>query len=112
MNFLTTKPTSWAVLGAVLLAAMFVFTPELALAAGGLGEVSNKLTSSLQDVKNILMAIIPLIAGILLIWKCFEGFTQHKPISEIIITCLWIIGAACAFEFALFIFREGSSINF
>ena len=111
MNFLNISRSSWAVLGAILFAAMFALMPEMAL-AGGLGDVGNKLTTSLTDVKNILMAIIPLIAGILLIWKCFEGFTQHKPVAEIIITCLWIIGAACAFEFALFIFKEGSSIKF
>ncbi|MBR5940175.1 MAG: hypothetical protein IKZ88_02875 [Neisseriaceae bacterium] len=111
MNFLSIKPSSLWGLGAVLLAAVFVFMPDMAL-AGGLGDVESKLTDNLKSIQGILMAIIPIIAGIILVWKCFEGFTQHKPISEIIVTCLWIVGAACAVEFAVFIFDAGKSISF
>ena len=109
--FKYTNAQSWAIMAAVLFLAVAVLMPEFAL-AGGLEDAGGKIKSSLESVKDILMAIIPVIAGILLIWKCFEGFTQGKPISEIIVTCLWIIGAACAFEFALYIFKEGSSIHF
>ena len=109
--FCYTNAQSWAVLASVLFLAVFSIMPEFAF-AGGLGEVESSLTENLNSVKSILMAIIPIIAGIILIWKCFEGFTQGKPVSEIIVTCLWIVGAACAFEFALFVFKTGSGISF
>ena len=109
--FKYTNAQSWAIMAAVLFLAVAVLMPEFAL-AGGLGDVKDQLETNLKSIREILLAIIPVIAGILLIWKCFEGFTQGKSVSEIIVTCLWIVGAACAAEFATYIFDAGKSISF
>ena len=97
---------SLGVLGAVLLAAVFMFMPDMALAAGGggLGGVESTITDTLKTVKNVMLAVIPIAAGIVLTWKCWKGIQEHQPVSDIITTAIWIVCAACAVEFAVWIF--------
>lgn len=96
---------SLGVLVVVLLAAMFVFMPETVFAAG-LDGVEKSVTSTLTKVKNIMLAVIPIAAGIVLVWKCWKGVQEHQPVSDIITTAIWIVCAACAVEFAVWIFGE------
>ena len=118
MKYLKSLDTqSLGVLGAVLLAAMFMFMPDMALAAGGsggggLGSVEDGITGVLKSVRSILLAIIPIAAGIILVWKCWKGISEHQPFSEIMTTVLWIVGAACACEFAVWVFDMGKGIKF
>lgn len=102
---------SQSVLVAVLLAAVFSFMPDMAFAGGGLGAVESELTSTLKTIRKIILGVVPIVAGIILIWKCVEGMQQQKSVMEILTTCMWIIGAASAIEVVTWIFGKfGGSV--
>lgn len=69
MNYLKSlNQQHWLVLGAVLLAALFVFTPDLAFAGNGLSALDS-VDDKAKKVRKWLYAIIGVCAGIYLLIK-------------------------------------------
>ena len=109
---------SLGVLGAVLLAAMFIFVPDIALAApsgsgsGGLGSVSTQVTGIMDTVLNIITLVVTSGAVIALLFFCFQGLTGRKDWSELIGAIGWCVGIGLAAPFTRWIISVAQSTSF
>lgn len=111
---------SLGVLGAVLLAAMFIFVPDIALAApsgsgsgsGGLGSVGTQVTGIMDTVLNIITIVVTGGAVIALLFFCFQGLTGRKDWSELIGAIGWCVGIGLAAPFTRWIIKLASETSF
>ncbi|MBQ9724300.1 MAG: hypothetical protein IJV56_03025 [Neisseriaceae bacterium] len=109
---------SLGVLGAVLLAAVFMFVPDIALAApsgsgsGGLGSVGTEVKGIMDTVLNIITIVVTGGAVIALLFFCFQGLTGRKDWSELIGAVGWCIGIGIAAPFTRWIIKLASETSF
>lgn len=109
---------SLGVLGAVLLAAVFMFVPDIALAApsgsgsGGLGSVGTEVKGIMDTVLNIITIVVTGGAVIALLFFCFQGLTGRKDWSELIGAIGWCIGIGLAAPFTRWIIKLASETSF
>ena len=109
---------SLGVLGAVLLAAVFMFVPDIALAApsgsgsGGLGSVGTEVKGIMDTVLNIITIVVTGGAVIALLFFCFQGLTGRKDWSELIGAIGWCIGIGIAAPFTRWIIKLASETSF
>lgn len=118
MKYLKSLDTqSLGVLGAVLLAAMFMFMPDMALAAGGgggggLGTVQGEITGIMDTVLIIITAVVTSGAVIAIIFFCFQGLTGRKDWSELIGALGWAIAIGLATPFVTWLISKAASTKF
>ena len=117
MKYLKSLDTqSLGVLGAVLLAAIFMFMPDMALAAGGggggLNDVQGEITGIMDTVLIIITAVVTSGAVIAIIFFCFQGLTGRKDWSELIGALGWAIAIGLATPFVTWLISKAASTNF
>lgn len=109
---------SLGVLGAVLLAAVFMFVPDIALAApsgsgsGGLGSVDSQVQGIMNTILNIITGVVTTGAIIAIIFFCFQGLTGRKDWSELIGALGWAVGIGLAAPFVRWLISVAQGTSF
>ncbi|MBP5790194.1 MAG: TrbC/VirB2 family protein [Neisseriaceae bacterium] len=107
---------SLGVLGVVLLAAVFMFVPDMALAAsnnsGGLGTVQGQVTNIMDTILLIITGVVVTGAIIAIVFLCFQGLTGRKDWSELIAALGWSICIGLATPFVTWLIHTAASTKF
>lgn len=90
-----------------LLATALAVASQGAMAAG-FDDVSDMATT----IRTGIYTIVGIVAGIVVLWQCFEGAQHRKQWGDILITCLWVIGAAASIAFVTYLWTKGGSMTF
>ena len=91
-------------LAAALLAALASQT----VFAGGFDDATNMATI----IRNGVYAVVSILAGMVILWNCFEGMQHRKQWGDILITCLWAVATAASVAFTAYLFTKGQSMTF
>ncbi len=91
-------------LAAALLAALASQT----VLAGGFDDVTSMATT----IRTGIYTVVGVIAAIVVLWQCLEGMQHRKQWGDILITCLWVIGAAASIAFVGYLWTKGGSMTF
>ena len=90
-----------------LLATVFAVASQGAMAAG-FDDVGNMATT----IRTGIYTIVGIVAGIVVLWQCFEGAQHRKQWGDILITCLWVIAAAASIAFVNYLWGRGQGMSF
>ena len=116
MTFLKSlNAQSLGVLGAVLLAAVFMFVPDVALAAsgsGGLGTVQGQVQGIMDTILLIITGVVVTGAIIAIVFLCFQGLTGRKDWSELIAALGWSICIGLATPFVTWLIHTAAKTQF
>ena len=90
------------------------------LAASALALISHGATAAGFDdanqmatnVRAGIYAFIGILAGIVVLWQCFEGSQGRKQWGDILVTCLWVVGAAASIALVTWLWTKGGSMSF
>lgn len=91
----------------VLFAAAIALVSQAAMAAG-FEDASTMATT----IRNGMYTIIGVLAGLALLWQFVQGWGGRKQWTDILETCLWIVGAGAAFALATWFFTKGGAMSF
>ena len=91
----------------VMIATALTVASQGAMAAG-FDDVSNMATT----IRTGIYTIVGIVAGIVVLWQCFEGAQHRKQWGDILITCLWVIGAAASIAIVTYTRTKGGSMTF
>lgn len=86
-------------------------TLALLAAQGAMVAGFDDVTSMATTVRTIYTLVV-VVAGIIVLWQCFEGAQHRKQWGDILITCLWVIGAAASIAFVTWLWTKGGSMTF
>ncbi len=87
---------------------VFGLLAQLTMAAG----LEAEATSMITTIRNVIYAIVGVVATICLLWQMAQGFMGRKTWGDILESCLWIVGAGAAIALATWLFSKGASMTF
>ena len=90
-----------------LIATALAVASQGAMAAG-FDDVSNMATT----IRTGIYVLCGVVASIIVLWQCIEGAQHRKQWGDILITCLWVIGAAASIAFVGYLWTKGGSMTF
>lgn len=103
------KPKKYKVTINQLFALFFLYSiSNMALAAGGFSEV----TALATQFRAWLYTFVGVLAAVVLIWACYEGFGGHMTWSEIMKKCLWIVAGGAGIPMAAYLWATGGKLTF
>ncbi len=91
----------------VMIATALTVASQGAMAAG-FDDVSDMATT----IRTGIYTFVGIVAGVVVLWQCFEGSQHRKQWGDILITCLWVIGAAASIAFVAYLWTKGGSMTF
>lgn len=101
------KPKVQLGIQAAALLLMAGLTP-LANAAG--------FDSDAKDMANNIYkgiyGFVGVVALIIMLWQCVEGWTGRKSWMDILVTCLWVVAAAASGALVTWLWSKGQSMTF
>ena len=92
----------------VLMALFAATTSQMALAAGFQEEASGMIT----NIRTAVYSVVGVVAGLCLLWQFAQGWAGRKTWSDILETCLWIVGAGAGIALATWLYTKGGSMSF
>lgn len=87
-------------------------TLALLAAQGAMAAGFDDVTSMATTVRTGIYTLVGVAAGIIVLWQCFEGAQHRKQWGDILITCLWVIGAAASIAFVTWLWTKGGAMTF
>lgn len=101
------KPkTQWAIHAAALLLMLGVM--PFASAAG--------FESDAKDMANKIYkgiyGFVGVVALIIVLWQCVEGWSGRKSWMDVLSTCLWVVAAAASGALVTWLWSKGQSMTF
>lgn len=90
-----------------MLAMALALVSHGAMAAGF--DDANQMATT---VRTAIYTFIGIVAGIVVLWQCFEGAQGRKQWGDILVTCLWVVGAAASIALVTWLWTKGGSMTF
>lgn len=106
-NAIMAKTSVQAAVHGLAVVAMLGAAP-LASAAGF--EAEGK--SMADKFYKAIYGIVGVVASIVVLWQCVEGWSGRKSWMDILVTCIWVIAAAASGAFVTWIWQKGQSMSF
>lgn len=101
------KPKIQAAIHGLAAVAMLGAAP-LASAAGFEAE-----TKGMADkIYKGIYGIVGVVALIIVLWQCVEGWSGRKSWMDILVTCIWVIAAAGSGALVTWLWQKGQSMTF
>lgn len=101
------KPkTQWAIHAAALLLMLGVM--PFASAAGFEGEAKNMANKIYKGIYGF----VGVVALIVVLWQCVEGWSGRKSWMDVLATCLWVVVAAASGALVTWLWSKGQSMSF
>lgn len=95
-----------AIHGVALLAAMGAV--PLASAAGFEAEAKGMA----DKIYKGIYAFVGVVALIVVLWQCVEGWAGRKSWMDVLATCMWVVGAAASGALVTWLWQKGQSMTF
>ncbi len=106
-NEMMAKPKVQAAIHGLAVVAMLGAAP-LASAAGFEAEAKGMA----DKIYKGIYAFVGVVALIIMLWQCVEGWTGRKSWMDILVTCLWVVAAAASGALVTWLWSKGSSMTF
>lgn len=106
-NEMMAKPKVQAAIHGLAVVAMLGAAP-LASASG----FETESTGMANKIYKGIYAFIGVVALIVMLWQCVQGWTGRKSWMDILETGLWIVAAAASGAFVTWLWSKGSSMTF
>ena len=87
--------------------AAAVFASQAASAAG-----FDDATSIATNVRTGIYTFVGIVAGIVILWLCYEGSQGQKRWNDIVVACLRVLAAAASLAFVGYLFTRGGQMTF
>lgn len=91
----------------VLLAFSMLIASHGAMAAG-----FDDMTSMATTIRTGIYTFLGVVASIIVLWQCIEGAQHRKQWGDVLVTCLWVVGAAASIAFVAYLWTKGGSMSF
>lgn len=91
----------------ILTAAAMCIASHGAMAAG-----FDDATSMATTIRTGIYTFLGVVASIIVLWQCIEGAQGRKQWGDILVVCLWVVGAAASIAFVTFLWTRGGSMSF
>ena len=101
------KPkTQWAIhaLSLLLMVGMMPF----ASAAGFEAEAKGMA----DKIYKGIYGFVGVVALIIILWQCVEGWSGRKSWMDVLATCLWVVAAAASGALVNWLWKKGQSMTF
>ena len=59
-----------------------------------------------------IYAFVGVVALIVVLWQCVEGWSGRKSWMDVLSTCMWVVGAAASGALVAWLWQKGSSMTF
>lgn len=76
--------------------------------ADGFSEVNSIATT----IRTGIYTLVGILCTIALLWQFFQAKSGRKTWTDILETCLYIVGAGAAIAFGTWLFTKGGSMSF
>lgn len=106
-NAMMAKPKVQAAIHGLAVVAMLGAAP-LASAAGFESEAKGMA----DKIYKGIYAFVGVVALIIMLWQCVEGWTGRKSWMDILVTCLWVVAAAASGALVTWLWSKGQSMTF
>lgn len=106
-NAIMAKNSVQAAMHGLAVVGMLVAAP-LASAAGfeaDAKEMANKIYKGIYGIVGV-------VALIIVLWQCVEGWSGRKSWMDILVTCIWVIAAAGSGALVTWLWSKGQSMTF
>lgn len=91
-----------------LAAVAMLGAAPLASAAGFEAEVKGMA----DKIYKGIYGFVGVVALIVVLWQCVEGWSGRKSWMDILATCLWVVAAAATGALVTWLWQKGSSMTF
>lgn len=92
---------------AVALFTAIMLSP-LAAAAG----FEDEAKGMADKIYKGIYAFVGVVALIVVLWQCVEGWSGRKSWMDVLSTCLWVVAAAASGALVAWLWQKGSSMTF
>lgn len=106
-NAIMSKTSVQAVVHGLAVMAMLGAAP-LASAAGFEAEAKGMA----DKIYKGIYGIVGVVALIIVLWQCVEGWSGRKSWMDILVTCIWVIAAAGSGVLVTWLWQKGQSMTF
>lgn len=106
-NEIMAKPKVQAAVHGLAVVAMLGAAP-LASAAG----FADEAKSMANNIYKGIYGFVGVVALIVVLWQCVEGWSGRKSWMEILVTCLWVVAAAASAALVTWLWQKGQSMTF
>ena len=65
-----------------------------------------------EKIYKGIYAVVGVVAMIVVLWQCVEGWSGRKSWMDVMATSMWIVVAAAAGAFVTWLWSKGSSMSF
>lgn len=90
------------------LAVALLGMAQTALAQG----FAQPLADGATQFRDGVFILVGILASIVVLWQCYEGMSHKKTWPDILVTCAWVVAAACSIAFVAWLWSMGQSISF
>lgn len=59
-----------------------------------------------------IYAFVGVVALIVVLWQCVEGWSGRKSWMDVLATCMWVVAAAASGALVAWLWQKGSSMTF
>lgn len=106
-NAMMAKPKVQVAIHGLAVVAMLGATP-LASAAGFEADAKGMA----DKIYKGIYGFVGVVALIIMLWQCVEGWTGRKSWMDILVTCLWVVAAAASGALVTWLWSKGQSMTF
>lgn len=91
------------------LTALFLIAAAPLASASGF-EAEGKAMANM--IYKGIYGIVGVVAMIVVLWQCVEGWTGRKSWMDILSTCMWVVAAAASAAFVTWLWSKGQGMSF
>lgn len=106
-NAIMTKTSVQTAVHGLAVVAMLGAAP-LASAAGFEAEAKDMANKIYKGIYGF----VGVVALIIVLWQCVEGWSGRKSWMDILATCLWVVAAAASAALVTWLWQKGQSMTF
>lgn len=68
--------------------------------------------SMADKIHKGIYGFVGVVALIVMLWQCVEGWTGRKSWMDILVTCLWVVAAAASGALVNWLWQKGAAMSF